>query len=116
MDVGGIGTLGGAEDAIAHLEPALSLFLSLYRGSRNGQNGTCEFGAPDPWQRRLVLILALNLEQVEEIGAGGVNFDQVVIGGRRGCRKIGDGEVKRALEQPDNSVIYPIDQGPIPAP
>ena len=44
-----------------------------------------------------MLVFALNLEQVEEIGAGGVDFNQVVIGGRTGSGKIGDGEVKGSL-------------------
>lgn len=44
-----------------------------------------------------MLVFALDLEQVEEIGAGGVDFNQVIIGGRTGSGKIGDGEVKGSL-------------------
>ena len=44
-----------------------------------------------------MLVFALNLEQVEEIGAGGVDFNQVIIRGRTGSGKIGDGEVKGSL-------------------
>lgn len=44
-----------------------------------------------------MLVFALNLEQVEEIGAGGVDFNQVIIRGRTGSGKICDGEVKGCL-------------------
>lgn len=66
----GISALGSSEDAITDIEATL-----LIRGSWDGKDGAGELSASDPWEGRLVLILALNLEQVEEVGARGVDFD-----------------------------------------
>jgi len=44
-----------------------------------------------------VLVPALDLEQVEEVGGRGVDLDQVPVRGGGGGGEGGDGEVKRAL-------------------
>lgn len=67
-----VSALGRSEDAIADIEATL-----LARGCRrwDGEDGAGKLSASDPWEGRLVLILALDLEQVEEVGARGVDFD-----------------------------------------
>lgn len=67
-----IGALGRSEDAITNIEATL-----LAHGCRrwDGKDGAGKLSASDPWEGWLVLILALDLEQVEEIGARGVDFD-----------------------------------------
>ena len=45
----------------------------------------------------LVLIFALDLQDVEEVGGRGVDLDQVVIGARLRVRQLGDGELFGAL-------------------
>ena len=66
----GISALGSSEDAITDIEAML-----LVRGCWHGEDGAGKLSASDPWEGRLVLILALNLEQVKEVGARGVDFD-----------------------------------------
>lgn len=66
----GISALGSPEDTVADIEAAL-----LARGCWDGKDGASKLSASDPWEGRLVLILALNLEQVKEVGARGVDFD-----------------------------------------
>lgn len=86
-----IGALGRTEDPVASLE-AWGL-----RGSGNSDNGAGELGATDPGQWRLVLIFALNLEDVEEVGAGGVNLNQVFVRcWGRSCDR-SDLEIQRTL-------------------
>ena len=46
---------------------------------------------------RLVLILALDLQDVEEVGGRSVDLDQIVMGARLGVRQLGDGELFGAL-------------------
>lgn len=57
-------------------------------GGGSGEGGDCagEFGAADPGKWGLVLVFALDLEDVEEVCAGGVDFDEVFVwaGGGRG--------------------------------
>lgn len=65
-----ISALGSSEDAITDIEATL-----LVRDCWNGEDGAGKLSASDPWEGRLVLILALDLEQVEEVGARGVDFD-----------------------------------------
>jgi hypothetical protein len=58
------------------------------RGSRQYSPG--KFDARDPWQRWLVLVFALYLEEIKEICAGRVDFDEILIGrGGRGG-EVGD--------------------------
>lgn len=91
-DVRGVGALGRAEDAVTGLE------------ARVGDRGRCcqdcagEFHPRDPGQGRLVLVLALDLEQVEEVGPRGVDLDQVFVWGRGGGGEGGDGEIQWALQ------------------
>lgn len=73
--MGCVGALGGAEDAVADAE--------AWRGRGGGwEGGDCagEFGAADPGEGRLVLVFALDLEDVEEVCAGGVDLDEVLVG------------------------------------
>lgn len=75
-----VGALGGAEDAVADAE--------AWRGGRGGggwEGCDCagEFGAADPGKRGLVLVFALDLEDIEEVCASGVDLDKVFVGG--GC-------------------------------
>jgi hypothetical protein len=72
-DVCGVCALEGAEDAITDFE---------FWGSgscRCREDCACEFGACDPWEWGLVLVFALDLEQVEEVRAGGVDLDEVFV-------------------------------------
>ena len=47
---------------------------------------------------RLGLVFPLNLENIEEIGCGGVNLDQVLIWLRRGLCELDDFELLGPLE------------------
>lgn len=69
----GVGALRGAEDAGAHAESGLGV------PGWCGEDCAGEFGAADPGERGLVLVFALDLENVEEVGARGVNLDQVFV-------------------------------------
>lgn len=68
--MGGISALGRTEDAIADAE-------ARRRGGGGGNcgDGAGEFGPADPGEGWLVLVFALDLEDVEEVGAGGVDLD-----------------------------------------
>lgn len=73
--MGCIGALGGAEDAVTNAE--------AWRGGGGGwEGGNCagEFGTADPGEWGLVLVFALDLEDVEEVCAGGVDLDKVFVG------------------------------------
>lgn len=74
--MGCVGALSGAEDAVADAE------ASRGRGRGGWEGGDCagEFGATDPGERGLVLVFALDLEDVEEVCAGGVDLDEVFVG------------------------------------
>ena len=76
--MGCVGALGGAEDAVADAEAWRG------RGGREGgwEGGDCagEFGTADPGEGGLVLVFALDLEDVEEVCAGGVDLDEVFVG------------------------------------
>lgn len=87
------GTLGGTEDSIAGLETEAR---RTFTGG-NGEDGARELDTRDPWQRRLVLVYALDLEEIKEVEAGGVDLDQVFVGGGRGGRQVGYFEVEGAL-------------------
>jgi hypothetical protein len=41
----------------------------------DSRNRSRELRTADPWEGRLVLVFALDLQDVEEIGTGGVNLD-----------------------------------------
>lgn len=90
-DVRGICSVSSAEDPITNFELMRcgcrddSVETRDYTGpcgfcgGRGGKHDACEFHAGDPWERRLVLVFSLDLEEVEEAGAAGVDFDQVFI-------------------------------------
>lgn len=81
--------LRGAEDVVAGMES---------RGRRGGREDDAgEFGAGYPGQGGLVLVLAADLEEVEEIRGAGVDGDEVLGGGGGGGGEGGDGEVGGAL-------------------
>ena len=42
-----------------------------------------------------MLVLAADLEKIEEVSAAGVDFDQILVLVRRGCRKGGCSEIER---------------------
>ena len=83
--MGCIRALRGAKDSISDFE-----FRRFLRSGAGGcrQDGTREFHAGDPWERWLVLVFALDLEYVEEIRAGGVDFNKVFV-----CCWLGGGQV-----------------------
>ena len=86
-DVGGVAALRGAENAVADGE------LGVREGGRDGEDGAGELGAGDPGEGGLVLVFAADLEQVEEVGGGGVDGEEVLCWrGRRGGEG-GDQEV-----------------------
>lgn len=76
--------LRGAEDAITELE-----FRRGRGGGGKRGDDAGEFGAGDPGEGRLVLVFPLDLEEVEEVGCGGVDGDLVEgwggAGGGVGC-------------------------------
>jgi hypothetical protein len=86
-DVGGVRALCSAEDAITDAE------AWGRSGGWNCGDGAGEFGTADPGEWWLVLVFALDLEDVEEVCAGGVDLDEVFVGGRGGGWDIGDCEV-----------------------
>jgi hypothetical protein len=65
--------------------------------SRSGEDGTGEFRAGDPWEGRLVLVFALYLEDVEEVCACGVDFDEIFVCCWGGGGQVGYFEVEGAL-------------------
>jgi hypothetical protein len=52
------------------------------------KHNTSKFVSGDEGEERFYLVLALNLENVEEVGAGGLNSDYIVI---FGGREVGEG-------------------------
>jgi hypothetical protein len=83
-DFGRVAALGGAEDAVADSEFGI--------GGRgwDGEDGAGEFGAGDPGEGGLVLVFAADLEEVEEVGCGGVDGYEVLVFGGRGVGEGGD--------------------------
>lgn len=71
--MGCVGALRGAEDAVADFKAVV-----CGRGW-DCADGAGEFGAADPWQRRLVLVFALDLEDVEEVCSRRVDFNEVFV-------------------------------------
>lgn len=88
----GIAALGSTENAISDLERGLGRGVAGHR-----EDGAGELGARDPGERRLVLVLAADLEEVEEVCGRGVDRDEVFagFGGRRG--EAGYAEIVGAL-------------------
>lgn len=71
-----ISTLTCAKDLIADLVQRRTATWQR-RGSL--RDYARELGTGDPWKRRLVLVFAANLQQVEEIGCGCVDDNQVLV-------------------------------------
>lgn len=91
-DEGGVAALAGAEDFVADGE-----FGRGGGGGWGAEDDAGEFGAGDPGQRRLVLVFAPDLEQVEEVGCGGVDGDEVFVRRGGGVWDGGYGQVFGAL-------------------
>lgn len=86
-----ISPLSRTKYSVADLEPG---GLGC-RGNRD--NRTSKFGTANPGQRGLVLVFALDLEDIKEIGPGGVDFDQVFIRSWGRSRHSSDFEVQGPL-------------------
>lgn len=91
-DFSRVTALRGAEDLVADL-----VFLVLGAIAGRGGDDAGELGAGDPGEGRLVLVFAADLEQVVEVGGGGVDGNGVLVGLRVGVREGGDLEVEGAL-------------------
>lgn len=87
-----VAALAGAEYLVAHIE---FWGPSLVRG--DGEHDAGEFGTGNPGESGLVLVFAPDLEEVEEVGCGGVDGDQVLGGIRSGRWEGVYGEVLWAL-------------------
>lgn len=87
-----VAALTGAEDLVADIE----LWGPSFVGG-HGEDNTGELGAGDPGERWLVLVFAADLEEVEEVGCGGVDGDQVLGGIRSGSGEGVYGEILWAL-------------------
>jgi hypothetical protein len=68
-NVGCVGALCGAEDAVADFE------ARVLGGDWDGGDCAGEFDAADPREWWLVLVFALDLEDIEEVCARRVDFD-----------------------------------------
>lgn len=87
----GVAALRCAEDFVA------DFVFGCGGGGGRGDDGAGELGAGDPGEGRLVLVLAADLEEVEEVCGRGVDGDEVFVCFGRG-RVEGDYfEVVRAL-------------------
>lgn len=125
-DLGGKGALRGAKDAGADGEAR-----RRRRAGGRGENCACEFGAGDPGEgcvtvlvsfafiqsknrrrdtggqrTRLVLVFALDLQNVKKVGGGGMDLDQVLAGLGLGVGQIRDFEVSRALRRGNTLVPF----------
>ena len=67
-----VAALRGTENSIPDFERRRA---SVGRG---GEDNAGEFGARDPGEGRLMLVLSADLEKVKEIGCGGVDGDEIV--------------------------------------
>lgn len=83
-----------AEDTISWFE-----FRFGCGGGRACEYRSCEFEACGPGERGLVLVFALDLEDVEEVCTRGVDFDGVCCWGWGWWWDGGYGEVEGSLEE-----------------
>lgn len=88
----GVSALSGTKDSVPIFESWRRI-----RG-RGGEDDAGKFATGDPWERWLVLVFTADLKEVEEIGSGCVNCDQVLVGRRGRIGEGGDDEVSRALD------------------
>lgn len=65
---------------------------------RGGDDDARKLHARQPWQGWLVLVFALDLENVEEVGAARADLDQVFVRVRGGRGNCGDGELLRSRD------------------
>lgn len=86
----GIASLSCTEDLVADGE-----FVATLGG--DGCDYAAEFGARDPRERRLVLVFAADLEEVEEVGCCAVDTDGVLVRVRDRVRNSGYLQILRAL-------------------
>jgi len=61
-------TLRSTKDARARRELGVGIV------ARSRDDGACKLGASNPGEGRLVLVFALDLENVKEVGGGGVDW------------------------------------------
>lgn len=97
-----VAALAGAEDLVTGLVLGL---LAAGERCRRLQNDARKLGAGNPRQRRLVLVLAADLEQVKEVGGRGVNSNQVLIGLGRRSGQLNDLELFWALDTTMSMVL-----------
>lgn len=87
--------------ALARPEDAIPRFERRVRRGRGRGRGreddAGELAAGDPGEGRLGLVPAPDLEEVEEVGGGGADGDEVFVRGRGRVREGGDDEVAGAL-------------------
>lgn len=79
--------MGRPKDSFSLLE------LGVRICGRGEENNTGELGAGDPGQGRLILVSAADLEEVKEVGRGGVDEEKVLVRGGDGVGEVGYGEV-----------------------
>lgn len=84
--------LAAAKDLIALVE----LLLPAAAGRRLDDHAA-ELGTPDPGQCRLPLVLAPDLQRVEEVRSACVHGDQVFVGGEGRVGDGGNNELLRTL-------------------
>ena len=87
-----VAALRGAEDSGPD-----AVFWGCGGGGGDCDDDAGELGTGDPGEGRLVLVFAADLEEVEEVGCGCVDGDEVFVWRGRGCGEGGDGEVGGAL-------------------
>ena len=51
------------------------------------KNYTAEFEASYPWERWLELVFTTDLKEIKEIGCGGVDGDEILVGFRDSIRE-----------------------------
>jgi hypothetical protein len=89
-DLGRVAALRGAEDAVADAELGRGAAREL---GRRGEHDAGELGPGHPGQRRLVLVLAADLQQVEEVGRRGADGNEIFRGRGGGVREADHFEV-----------------------
>lgn len=90
--MGRISALRSTKDSIPDFE-----FVGCAGRGGSCQDSAGEFHAGDPWERRLVLVFTLDLEDVEEVCACGVDFDEVFVCCRGRGGQVGYFEVEGSL-------------------
>jgi hypothetical protein len=68
-----VSTLNSTEDSLTDFESGIRC------GSWDSEDRSCELGTANPRQGRLVLVFSLDLQDIEEIGTGRVDLDEVLV-------------------------------------